>query len=263
MSDSNLSRDFLERLAAARWFIGQHPIEMFPGSSVLEVGFGGGQGLIAASEAGARALVGVDPEPFGAAARRFGLPVDPEQDFLQWAEMYPTLFCRMEFYQATLEDSALVQETFDVCLAQDTLEHVKDIRGIASKCFDLLKPGGYFLSDTGPLYYSRLGSHLWSCFSADVVNWVHLRKDFEELLIRYSVGPFFLWEFEHLNRATALDIRGAILEAGFQIEHELLRMSEQQHLEEARQYLRPEFNTDQSSDLLRAESYAVCARKPK
>jgi SAM-dependent methyltransferase len=70
---------------------------------------------------------------------------------------------------------------FDAVYAWSVFEHVADVPFAFSEIHRVLRPGGVFLLQIYPLYYSPYGAHLW-----DVLNepWIHLKLGREELLDR-------------------------------------------------------------------------------
>jgi SAM-dependent methyltransferase len=70
---------------------------------------------------------------------------------------------------------------FDAVFAWSVFEHVADVPFAFSEIHRVLRPGGVFLLQIYPLYYSPYGAHLW-----DVLNepWIHLKLGQEQLLDR-------------------------------------------------------------------------------
>jgi SAM-dependent methyltransferase len=70
---------------------------------------------------------------------------------------------------------------FDAVFAWSVFEHVADVPFAFSEIHRVLRPGGVFLFQIYPLFFSAYGAHQW-----DVVNepWVHLKLGRDELIDR-------------------------------------------------------------------------------
>jgi ubiquinone/menaquinone biosynthesis C-methylase UbiE len=71
---------------------------------------------------------------------------------------YPELVSRTHF-TATATQDLPNEEPFDYILLKDTLEHVDDLDALLESLYRLLKPGGYLIAGSTPLYYSPKGDH--------------------------------------------------------------------------------------------------------
>jgi SAM-dependent methyltransferase len=210
------------------------PVELRTGR-FLDIGCGLGNGVVAALQHGARLAVGIDRsfEEFGhilapseAVCSRYG--VDAQKALVIEGDVF-----QMRFHEGS----------FDYALMLDSVEHVPDPGAFFQWARSAIRPGGYFVVDTCPLYYSRMGHHLWPCFPPETVPWLHLRDDFEELLDKRRIDTWHLERFRELNRATHDDIRAALLRSGFDLvsEHRSTETSETRTLLER---LRPRLRLD-------------------
>jgi SAM-dependent methyltransferase len=75
---------------------------------------------------------------------------------------------------------------FDAAFAWSVFEHVADVPFALSEIHRVLRPGGVFLLQIYPLFFSAHGAHLW-----DILNepWIHLKLTQEELLDRLQHVP--------------------------------------------------------------------------
>jgi len=67
--------------------------------------------------------------------------VEPSTNFFQAAQKL--LAGRGQLVHATLQESGLAADSFDVVTAWDVIEHVNDPAGFVELCAQLLKPGGF------------------------------------------------------------------------------------------------------------------------
>jgi 2-polyprenyl-3-methyl-5-hydroxy-6-metoxy-1,4-benzoquinol methylase len=184
------------------------------GAAVLD--FGCGEGIAALGLAlnySAKSVVGVDIMP------------DPErclavaQGQLEIRELPPNL--RLHRVEPGRLHSN--EEKFDIAYSWSVFEHVdqrlvpETLRLIASA----LRPGGLFLAQIDPLYYSAGGSHLLHKIDEP---WAHLTMQqnlYRDRLERATSDPEefrVLWStYETLNRITAAELVEHISQAGFEI----------------------------------------------
>jgi len=106
---------------------------------------------------------------------------------------------------------------FDCVIMLDSVEHVPDPAAFIGYAHRVLDDGGHFLVDTGPLYYSIVGHHLWGQFPAARYPWVHLWRDFERLIAAKAVDQWSLDRFQALNKVTHDELRDMFAKAGFDI----------------------------------------------
>ena len=109
------------------------------------------------------------------------------------------------------------KNSFDYITFIDVAEHIPDIPFFLKWSYEALKPGGYILIDTLPLYYSPVGHHLWPVFTEEECPWAHLRKDFKEKFIAACPDASFDDWSKDLNKATWQEIYDAACGAGFDI----------------------------------------------
>jgi 2-polyprenyl-6-hydroxyphenyl methylase/3-demethylubiquinone-9 3-methyltransferase len=130
------------------------------GATILEIGCGRGDHLLALVEAGLHG-VGIDLSPAMIRAARARVRSS-------------RLEGRAFFLEANAEDlSCLKEDSFDVALAVGAFEHMVDKPAVLKSLFRVLKPGGCFicLSPNGAfLWYSRLAPRLG-------INTKHLASD--------------------------------------------------------------------------------------
>lgn len=72
---------------------------------------------------------------------------------------------------APIERMPLLNEWFDIIIAEDVFEHVMNPEESLRECIRVLRPGGSLIIELDPLYYSRFGSHLYDCIH---IPWAHL-----------------------------------------------------------------------------------------
>lgn len=120
------------------------PID-FAGKRVLEIGSGHGALCVAAAEAGAREVVGIDLD-----RER----IDFAREYVP--RSYPALAARIRFECVDIAD---LQGPFDLVLSKDTFEHVDDLVAMLGHIHRLLSPGGSLITGFSPLYYSPFGDH--------------------------------------------------------------------------------------------------------
>lgn len=73
--------------------------------------------------------------------------------------------------------------SFDMIYSIATFEHIADPQAVFDEIIRLLKIGGYFYIQAGPLYHSPFGHHMFNYFME--YPWIHLRKSSSEIL-RYA-----------------------------------------------------------------------------
>jgi SAM-dependent methyltransferase len=229
MNDS----DFEDRTKAIEWmvsFFGPAP-EVLGGKSVVEIGSGFGCGAIACIRNGAAAYLGIEPEPFGSRLIEIeGKDPNYRLAFQRAAKGLDT--SKIRFFEGFADEWP--GAGFDICLLADMMEHVGDPSTIASDAARLLRPGGYALSSTAPLYYSPSGHHLFDVFPD--TPWAHLYANFDAAAALRRTSEYLFGEYQTLNRTTHPKLLQAFVDAGFEIvKHrtiydEGLAISEYEHL---------------------------------
>jgi SAM-dependent methyltransferase len=190
----------------------------------LDIGCGIGNGVVAALKHGASLALGVDrslsefghmfhAEEFPEICRHYGVPAD-----------------RALLLGADLFDLGFPANSFDYVFMLDSIEHVPNPQRFIQYAAGVLRPGGVFLVDTCPLYYSPLGHHLWKWFPLETDPWAHLRPDFRDRIKELQVDDWSIQRFEELNRVTHNAVRQYFTAAGFEIIEEVRsRQTEQMH----------------------------------
>ena len=117
------------------------------GLRCLDMGCGIGSLAIDAALAGA-VVVGVDPDETRIAYARRTL-----------ASEYWDVADRVELRAIRAEDLDPHGEPFDIAMARDTFEHIKDLNGALGAAYRALRPGGRLYAGFGPLYRSPFGDH--------------------------------------------------------------------------------------------------------
>jgi ubiquinone/menaquinone biosynthesis C-methylase UbiE len=148
----------MERLAAVRVKEIRERIGFTPGS-VLEVGPGAGFVLRKFKEEGIAQATGLDI-------------VD---------ELYPDVRrAGVELVLSSANDMRQVpDQSYDLVVSWNALEHIPEPEKMYNECLRVLKPGGYFFLQFGPLYYSSWGYHHHS-----ILRCPYLHLLFPERLIR-------------------------------------------------------------------------------
>ena len=127
--------------------------------SVLEVGCGDGLVCEYMVNLGAKQVVGVD--------------------VMQTAGCnFPD--SRIKYLCRDAQNLALPDQSFDMVYSIATFEHVSDPQAVFDEIIRLVKVGGYFYIQAGPLYHSPFGHHMFSYFGE--YPWIHLRKSPNQIL---------------------------------------------------------------------------------
>lgn len=112
------------------------------GRSVLEVGCGQGARMLQMADAGARRLVGVDPDA----------------NVIRLAQ-YVLAGTRCELNVGMLHQ--LLPEQFDIIISENTLEHVLNVPELLTECRTRLVPGGRLYIGFSSLWHAPDGDHGW------------------------------------------------------------------------------------------------------
>jgi SAM-dependent methyltransferase len=116
------------------------------GKRVLEVGCGHGALSVDMARSGAN-VVGVDLNEWR---------VNFATELVQIR--YPELASRLRFSATPVEDLP-EGEPFDYIVSKDTFEHVEDLGALLDSLHRLLRPGGFLIAGSTPLYWSPKGDH--------------------------------------------------------------------------------------------------------
>lgn len=206
-----------DRIQSSEWMLSLLPDTVYCQASLVDVGAGCGALLLAAAAKGIRTGVGIEPFPFDCEKGIF----DPAYPHLT-REAFRSLAGKPARNQATLvmidafaEQADFLGPSFDICTVFDVMEHVADVQAVVASCYRLLRPGGFLLMSTAPLYYSPAGHHLFEVFPTDNFPWVHLWKDASAVLETASIHPYLAHHFRALNRVTSSTLRTSVEMAGF------------------------------------------------
>lgn len=131
-------------------------------NSVLEVGCGDGLVCEYMANLGAKQVVGVDV--MQTAGCNFPSP-------------------KINYFCRDAQNLPFPDQSFDMVYSIATFEHVSDPQAVFDEIIRLVKVGGYFYIQAGPLYHSPFGHHMFSYFGE--YPWIHLRKSPDQIL-RYA-----------------------------------------------------------------------------
>ncbi|WP_432797497.1 class I SAM-dependent methyltransferase [Poriferisphaera sp. WC338] len=121
----------------------------------------------------------------------------------------------VKFAESGVNGLPYEDETFDAIFSTNVFEHVMQPAAMLSEIRRVLKPGGRFVSQFGPLFYSPLGYHL--CWATQVP-WAHLLFGFEAVIqVRNTKRePWWPkdWKETGLNKMRFKGFESAVSEAG-------------------------------------------------
>lgn len=180
----------------------------------LDIGCGIGNGVIAALQNGASLSVGID-RSFSEFGHEFSI-----DEFDKICDIFDVDSKKSIMLECNIFESRFSPNTFDYAMMLDSLEHVPTPEKFIQYAFECLRPGGFFLIDTCPLYYSPVGHHLFAWFSEGDDPWPHLRIGFEEKCENFAVDAWSMERYRELNKVTHDQIRNYLIDAGFAISHE-------------------------------------------
>jgi SAM-dependent methyltransferase len=186
--------------------------------NVLDIGCGIGNILLATAELDANRVVGIDID-----LRLFG-----KNHFGELAKKHNINTANVEFIEGDFCHIDLGEEAFDLIICFDVIEHirsVKNVKMLAKNINRLLKSDGIGVIDVSPLYYSRMGHHLFSYFDPSEYPWAHLYKNFNSLLRKHRVDDWSIKGFRGLNRITYKQLQSIFAEAGLLVTKEHLKES--------------------------------------
>jgi len=143
------NQKFFERLGGA---------PDFAGLTVLDVGCGLGRLCVDVALQGAKKVVGLDINP---------VAIEFANEII--LQDYPELQKVISFHCQDLADYP--EETFDVILCKDSLEHIIDVESLLSQMKQRLNNGGIIYIGFGPLYKSYYGDHRRT---NAIIPWGHL-----------------------------------------------------------------------------------------
>lgn len=99
-------------------------------------------------------------------------------------------------------------DSFDIVIMDNILEHLKDFRKALSECKRVLKKGGLLFMNFS-LFYSPFGGH------QETIPWYHIL--FEPLIKNRLERENIYGVYKTLNRITLRDARNAIKDFGFKV----------------------------------------------
>ena len=137
----------------------------FSAKSMLDVGCGTGVLCAEAARRGARRVVGTD----------LGVEVATENI----RRRFPELVDRVSFVATAGDLAELGDETFDLVVSKDAMEHFSDPEGVVAEMIRRVAPGGELVIGFGPLWRSPWGGHIDFMTR---VPWVHLMFSEETIL---------------------------------------------------------------------------------
>jgi len=179
------------------------PQEIFSGRTVLDMGCGASGKSLYYVSIGAKKVVGVDVvEHYKAEAEAFAAQLGYED--------------RFQFLLGDALHLGLPENTFDVVIMNDFMEHIYDPKGALREALRVLKPGGRVYINFPP-YYHPTGAHM-----SDVIGipWVHmffseqtlidaytdlvrgLPDEQERLSLRFSTGSDGKQTISYINKMT-------------------------------------------------------------
>lgn len=96
-------------------------------------------------------------------------------------------------FRADATDMGFGSATFDIVFGRALLEHISRLSSLRDEMIRVLKPGGVFYLDGGPMWYSPKGHHLWfrapsghlytfADEDCPVQDWEHLLLSEEEMV---------------------------------------------------------------------------------
>lgn len=90
---------------------------------------------------------------------------------------------RIKYLCRDAQNLPFPDQSFDMVYSIATFEHISDPQAVFDEIIRLVKVGGYFYIQAGPLYHSPFGHHMFSYFGE--YPWIHLRKSPDQIL-RYA-----------------------------------------------------------------------------
>jgi SAM-dependent methyltransferase len=179
----------------------------------LDIGCGIGNGLVAALQHGFTTAVGIDRD-----FKEFAwFDVSHFDTYCSAYGVEPT---RAIMVEGDLFNTNFAPRGFECVFMLDSIEHVPDPHAFIETAARYVAPGGVLLIDTCPLFYSKVGHHLFNYLSPERYPWAHFRRDFNELIVEHKVDEWSLHRFRELNGVTHDQVRKSLLTSGLQIASE-------------------------------------------
>ncbi len=99
--------------------------------------------------------------------------IDIEDNFLEQAEKFArqkNVDKNVQFYKKSALDSGFENNSFDVIIMSDVIEHIPETEKLFEEMYRILKKWWIMLFDFAP-YYHYFGHHLWDTIQ---IPWIHL-----------------------------------------------------------------------------------------
>lgn len=134
----------------------------FHGKRIVDFGcrFGGATAWYLSQ--GAKQVVGVDVRP---------KVLDTAKTYVRQKIEDQALLSKVEFRLGTADTIPVGEESVDLILSEDVVEHLSNPAAIFEEWWRILAPGGQVLLRFGPLWYHPHGVHLWEVFPGP---WSHV-----------------------------------------------------------------------------------------
>jgi SAM-dependent methyltransferase len=145
---------------------------------------------------------------------------------------------RVKVFRASGNDIPLQDNSVDGIFSIATLEHVLDLPGLLRECLRILRPGGIFYTDFGPIWSCAVGHHVfaksgdkearfWKSGRNPVPDYAHLLLNEDEMREELAQGPCdpsliepiidWIYHSSAINRIFFHDYRRIFLESGFRV----------------------------------------------
>jgi len=213
VSSGIVPADFEDRRRHAWQKLGDCIPEANRKGRLLDIACGTGNGVVAALQRGFELAVGID--------RSFGefvwFRVD---DFDRICSAYGVNPSHGLLVEGDLFQVAFPARSFDCVMMLDSIEHVPDPKRFIEVAAGYVASGGYLIIDTAPLFYCKVGHHLWTYFPMEKWPWAHLRRDFPRLVEDAKIDTWSMDRFNELNKVTHAEVKRFVEETGLTIELE-------------------------------------------
>ncbi|MBE9007107.1 class I SAM-dependent methyltransferase [Fortiea sp. LEGE XX443] len=88
---------------------------------------------------------------------------------------------RIKYFQMSVENMSIDDNSFDLTFCFATMEHVSNIEAAFLEMVRVTKPNGIIYCIAAPLWNSRQGHHKQHIFDVDKYPWIHIRLDKDEI----------------------------------------------------------------------------------
>ena len=171
----------------------------------FDIGAGKGAALIAAIILGADFAVGIDRS-----FDEFGTDGYTKLTWRQLCLFYGVNPNKILFLKGIIPDTSFKEKSFDFVSFIDSIEHIPDPKIFINYGIEHLSDDGFLIIDTCPLFFSPCGHHLFGYFDTIKEPWVHLKEDFEQILVDKNVDTWFIERYHELNKCKYEDIKKII-----------------------------------------------------